>query len=424
MGTRVRGSLALIGTAAAVAVACSPSSAPPATTPPASSVVETLAPVDDGELKLGVLLPLSGAGTEIGSSMRDIIELAVNDINADGGVNDAPITLYIEDEGDEAATAIESLAKLMNQDVDAIVGPASSLIAPQVLPITIAGRVLTCSPTASALSLDTYPDDGLFLRTIPSDSLQAVAVARAIEQTGKPTAAITFVDDGFGRPFAELVSDELGRLSISVLKMQGFDPADTAYEDEAAAVLRTGANVVAVVGDSGAGPRMVESLFDGTAEELEVIVNDAMRVPAAASTYARLAEDDRALLSGVSPQSRIANESLRDRFAQAYPGSRGLYASYAYDCVNLIALAAVASGSTTAQAMASLVESVVELGSPCTTFVACKMGLLADRNINYEGASGVLQMNADGESTRGVFDTFVFDEAGRDHVESSLIVSV
>ncbi|MCU1362167.1 MAG: putative transporter substrate-binding protein, partial [Ilumatobacteraceae bacterium] len=393
--------------------------------------VDSTIPVEDGELQLGVLLPLSGAGTEIGSSMRDAIELAVSEINdpSVGGVNGRPISLYIEDEGDDATTALGSLDKLMGEGVDAIIGPASSLIAPQILPITVAKQVLTCSPTASALSLDAYPDNGLFLRTIPSDSLQAVAIARAIEQTGKPTAAISFIDDSYGRPFAELVADELGRRGISVLSTTGFDPADPIYTDEATTVLDTGAKVVAVIGDASAGPRMVEALFDKSNElpaqdqGVEIIVNDAMRVPTTASTYARLADDDRALLSGVSPQSRITNEALLEKYTSAYPDSRGLFASYAYDCVNLIALAANSSGSTRASTMAEAVVSVADGGTPCATFTACDMFLKADRNINYDGPSLVLQIGENGDPTRGFFDTFVFDDQGRDHVESSQLVT-
>jgi branched-chain amino acid transport system substrate-binding protein len=410
----------------AVAAACSPSSASPpsgpAATAPATSV-ETVVPVEDGVLQLGVLLPLSGAGTEIGTSMRDAIDLAVTEINDAGGVQGRKIMLYVEDEGDEAATAVGSLDKLMLEEVDAIIGPASSIIAPQVLPITIAGDVLTCSPTASGMSLDAYPDEGLFLRTIPSDSLQAKAIARAIEQTGKPTAAIAFIDDAFGRPFAERVSSELTSRAITVLAMEPFAPGDREYSDEAAKVLTTGANAVAVIGDSGAGPRMVEALFDGADEEVEIIINDAMRVPATASTYARLADEDRALLSGVSPQSRIANEALRARFMQAYPDSRGLFATYAYDCVNLIALAANASQSTRATAVSQRVQEIADVGTACITFTACDAGLRADRNINYEGPSGILQISPGGDPTRGVFDRFVFDETGQDRVESSSIIT-
>ncbi len=409
----------------AVAVAaCSPSGATPPTSTVETTTVETAVEFEDGVLQIGVLLPLSGAGTEIGSSMRDAIELAVEEIGEAGGVMNRPISLLVEDEGEDAATALVSLDKLMARGVDAIIGPASSLIAPQILPITIAGDVLTCSPTASAMSLDGYPDSGLFVRTIPSDSLQAIAIARAIEQTGKPTAAITFVDDAFGRPFAEVVSNELDRQGITVVESLGFDPADTEYADEAAIVLATGANVVAVIGDSRAGPRMVESLFDTTDDgEVEIIINDAMRVPATASTYARLADEDRAVLSGVSPQSRIANEALRERFADAYPDSRGLFATYAYDCVNLIALAANASQSTRATTIAQRVPSVADVGTPCATFALCDMGLQADRNINYEGPSGVLQIDSNGDPIRGVFDRFVFDSAGRDEVESSLVMT-
>jgi branched-chain amino acid transport system substrate-binding protein len=413
--------------AACVAVACSPSDSGPATT--TSTVADTIttsAQIEDGVLQLGVLLPLSGAGTEIGGSMRDAVELAVDEINRSGGVNGRDISLFVADEGDTAATALGSLEKLIADDVDAIVGPASSLIALQVLPITTAADVLTCSPTASAMSLDGYPDDGLFLRTIPSDALQAKAIARVIEQTGKPTAAIVFIDDAFGRPFADQVSNELGQRAISVPTIVGFDPADTDYSDQADAILATGASVVAVVGDASSGPRMVEALYDRAGDDagLEVIINDAMRVPAIASTYARLADADRALLSGVSPQSRISNETLRERFMSAYPDSRGLFATYAYDCVNLIALAANASNSTRPTTMAQRVPSIADVGTPCITFEACDMGLRAERNINYDGPSGVLQMGVDGDPTRGVFDVFAFDDSGADVLESTIVVAL
>jgi branched-chain amino acid transport system substrate-binding protein len=253
--------------------------------------------------------------------------------------------------------------------------------------------------------------------------LQAVAIARAIEQTGTPSAAIAFVDDAFGRPFAELVSNDLDRRGIGVLTMEPFDPGDDEYADQAGTVLDTGADVVAIIGDSGAGPRMVEALFDGTDDPIEIIINDAMRVPATASTYARLADEDRASLSGVSPQSRITNEALNERFTRAYPDSRGLYATYAYDCVNLIALAANDSNSTRATTMAQRVPGVADGGTPCITFTACDMDRRNERNINYEGPSGVLQIALNGDPIRGVFDTFVFDENGRDVVESSAVVS-
>ena len=39
--------------------------------------------------------------------------------------------------------------------------------------------LVACSPTAAAMALDDFPDRGLFVRTIPSDSLQAAAIASA-----------------------------------------------------------------------------------------------------------------------------------------------------------------------------------------------------------------------------------------------------
>ena len=62
-------------------------------------------------------------------------------------------------------------------EVDAVVGPTSSLVALGALGDLMAADVLTCSPTASAQALDDYPDRDLFFRTVPSDSLQAAAIA-------------------------------------------------------------------------------------------------------------------------------------------------------------------------------------------------------------------------------------------------------
>ena len=70
----------------------------------------------------------------------------------------------------------------------------------------VSAGILTCSPTASAMALDNYPDSGLFFRTIPSDSLQMVAIAHVAERTGSTSIAIGYLDDAYGRDLAEALS--------------------------------------------------------------------------------------------------------------------------------------------------------------------------------------------------------------------------
>ena len=91
----------------------------------------------------------------------------------------------------------------------------------------LAGGVLTCSPTATALALTTTPDSDLFFRTAPSDSLQAIGLAQLAEQTGARTAAVAFLDDVYGRPLARGHHLRTARTPVEVDDQVPFVPATT-----------------------------------------------------------------------------------------------------------------------------------------------------------------------------------------------------
>ena len=157
------------------------------TTPATTVTPTTEVPNDeDGVLRIGLLLPKSGeAAAIIGQPLIDAAVAAVDAVNAAGGVLGNPVELVTDfDEGSNAASAREAIAGLIDADVDAVVGPASSTIALATLGDLMSAGILTCSPTATALALDDFPDSDLFIRTAPSDSLQAAELAQEAEDTG------------------------------------------------------------------------------------------------------------------------------------------------------------------------------------------------------------------------------------------------
>ena len=149
---------------------------PPTTTP--------VARVDDGVLTIGVLTPQGSANADIGQAIRTAVTLAVDTINKAGGYNGHNVVLRPADEGVAGVGIDPAIAKLLSEQVDAIVGPASSTNALAGLREIVDAGVMACSPTASARLLDDYPDRNLFFRTIPSDSMQALAIAEAVDRTG------------------------------------------------------------------------------------------------------------------------------------------------------------------------------------------------------------------------------------------------
>lgn len=400
--------------------ACTDSPAAPTPEPITVDTTEAVSQVGvDDVLRVGVVLPLTGEGSELGISMAAAIELAISEIDLAGGVKSNQVDVEVVDETTLHNAATPMLAELFDGDIDAMIGPASSVVAARLLPIAVDARVLTCSPTASAMSLDDFPDaDSLFIRTIPSDSLQAKALARQIDGTGATRVVLVYIDDNFGRPFAEIVRDELIALGAVVADFVAFDPADTDFVDEARAIAADEPVAVGVIGDRDAGPRLVQALFGELDDGVEIRINDAMRVPATVSAYRRLAEDALVRLQGVSPRSGIVDPLVAARFGDVGPVRR-YFAANAYDCMNVIALAANASNVIDGESMADQIADVTTGGTSCVSFTACFDQLQAQRSIDYDGPNAELDLGSDGDPISGVFDTFSFDSEGVDQTDLS-----
>ena len=371
----------------------------------------------DGRLVIGALLPLSN--TLLGEPMAAAVETAVDRINAAGGVLDQRVSLVVADEGSSTATASASIQTLLDRDVDAIIGPASSLVALSTLDDIVSAGKVVCSPTASALALDDFPDNDLFFRTVPSDSLQARAIAGAADETGAQRVTIVFVDDAYGRPFADSVEASLASEAIVVVERIAFAHDDDDLSDEAAALADSDSQVLVLLADGEDGTRFLEALDDvDTSGVATIVVNDALRNPTAPQRIQGLDPELRRKVVGLAPQAESGD-------ATAPFDPPGLFAANAYDCANLIALGAVRAGSDAPRDIARQITQVSANGSVCVTFEDCVTAIGSGLQIDYNGPSGVTELLArTGDPSRASFDRFTFDDTGRDVLQRRVIVGL
>jgi branched-chain amino acid transport system substrate-binding protein len=347
------------------------------------------------------------------------VERAVEIVNDEGGVLGSKVRLVIGDEGADASTAATALELMVEQrQVDAIIGPASSRIALSVLDQVVSAGVLSCSPAATSIRLSQFPDQGLFFRTIPSDALQAQALAQLVDQTGLGQVALTYPDDVYGQAFAEAVRSALAALAIEVLADVPYDPQAEVHTEEVAAVLGVNPPVVALIGDNDVGVRMVTELIDAAGSPTPLIVtNDAVRRPAQPALLAALTSAQRARIKGVAPTVLPQSTDLLDQFGLVAGDPSTAFASQAIDCVNLIALAAIQAQSDQPTAVANALNSVSRGGSSCRDFPTCAALLDEGRNIDYDGFEGLVRLDSNGDVTVGRFERFSFDADGIDVVE-------
>jgi branched-chain amino acid transport system substrate-binding protein len=393
-------------------VAAASCSSDKASTPPTviTEPVPLITRADDGVLTIGVLRPLGSAFTDIGQSIGKGAQLAVNDINRAGGFGGNGIKL-IDDEDAQGSGLEASIDKLIGENVDAIVGPASSTDALSGLGEIVDAGVVACSPTASASMLDDFPDNNLFFRTIPSDTLQGAAIAEAVDRTGATQATIVYIDDAYGQAFQSSVSDALERRQIDESEPIAYSNGNESIDGAATKVAAIGAGVVVVIGDATSGPVMLEAI---DAKERTVqpsyVVNDALRRPGASAQP--MPEELASRVTGVSPIAYSTNQNFLAALG-ATPDNPSPFAANAYDCVNLIALAAWSASSTQPIDIASFMPGVSASGTPCMSFAECRDDLVGGSNINYDGPSGSLTLDANGDVINPTFSLFKF-EHGRD----------
>jgi branched-chain amino acid transport system substrate-binding protein len=391
--------LGALAAVALVAAACTGDDDTAATTTTeAATTTTTIQREDDGTLVLGVYLPVTGVGSELGQPMIEAVQDAVGLINEAGGVLGNRVVTVEADEG-----AGTGPGELLEQNVDAIVGPASSLTAlsqlgPALDPVT---GVVVCSPSATALALDGYPDNAFLFRTAPSDSMLMAAIARQVQRTGARTVAVGYLDDPYGRDLNDAFRTEIQARGITVARETEFSGDQPDLSEQADDLLASDPGVIVVLGDSDDGGRLLTALDAADAAAPLVIVNDAIR--GARQTIQALSPEFRERLTGVAALSRGIGEEPRE----------GFFAEHAVDCVNLIALSVVVAESDSPRAFRTNMASVSADGRTCDSFANCAVLLQQGLDIDYDGASGSAALaNTTGDPVQARFEVFGFDANG------------
>ena len=408
----------------AVAASCAPGRSSRAATPTTDvGTTTTVAPAPrrTGPLRLGVLLPAATTDASFGAPLVAAVQLAVDDINDAGGVNGERVIVVRHEEGPDIAATITRLNSMISDDhVDAVVGPASSRSALAAIDVANRNEVSVCSPTARTLTLSAYPNNRYFFRTMPSDELEAKALARALVLAGLPDTTVLYSDDEYGLAMANTMRAALsGTLTVRPIAYQ------TGATDESAPVrdaLSGNPSTLVVIGGSDDGARILAQLTkdESNGRRIPTFVTDAMLRTDLIDKVAPGRPDGLVNVKGVAPSATPLDPAFTARLGSSAVGTN--FAAYAYDCVNLIALAAQNVKAVDPRVFAPIVADVSQIGSPCDSYASCAELIASNRNIDLQGESGALDLRANGDVGSGRFDVFTFDSSGRDVFDSTISI--
>lgn len=203
-------------------------------------------------VKLGFIGGTSGRFADLGTSGRNGVQLAIEMRNLRGGVRGRPVELLLRDDRQDAAVARKALLELKKAGALAVVGPMTSAMAQNIIPLANEQELVLMSGTVST-SLLSGKDD-YFFRVI-GDTARA-ATANALFHTQKLAyRRATLIWDIANRDYAEVWAREYSRSFTSqggkILLQTRFDSQkDKNYGELARALLAPGPQIVVLVCNS------------------------------------------------------------------------------------------------------------------------------------------------------------------------------
>jgi branched-chain amino acid transport system substrate-binding protein len=377
------------------------------------------------DLTIGDSIPLTGDLADFGPPGQKASDLAVsviNQANQQAGV-DNTVKVVHEDNETSPQAAVQAARKLVDSDnASCITGAwASSDTIPTAQSVSIPDGVLQISPASTSDEITSLDDDGLLNRTAPPDSFQGPTLANTMADAmggaqGK-TVNIGARNDSYGTGLAGTFGDAWKELGGTVGQQVIYDPEQPSYDSEAAQITSGNPDAIVIIDFpetfAKVGPALQRTgnwdpskgwFTDGLAsgdvpESVDAQVIDGMRGTAPGS-----------------PDKGEASTAFDDLYTSSDPKDvdRQTFDTQNFDATILCYLAAVAAGSTDGKDMADkLVDVSAPPGTPYTweQLPEAIKALQNGDDIDYQGASGPIDMDAAGDATAGVYDIFTFKGA-------------
>ncbi len=353
------------------------------------------------ELRIGALMPMTGALQAYGESSRNGVELAISEINQAGGVMGEPITLEVSDTQTEPQAGVDAAQRLVSvQGVSAIVGALSSGVTIPVASSVSAVEGVPQISNASTSPVMTDLDDNDFLfRTTPSDAYQGVALASVALSEGVDRVSIIHVNNDYGEGLAESFSAAFESAGGTVVATTGYEKGQASYRGELGQI-SSGESHLLLIGYPENGQTILRQALEGGFFS-QFIFTDGMKSPVIIENLGAQFLNGS---FGTAAEARDDTDAAQ-HFQSAYEAAYGEvppvpYIDTAYDAVYSIALAAAAGESTDP---VSIRDNLRVINDPDGEVIgpgefARAVELLeAGAAINYQGASGSVDFDANGD---------------------------
>lgn len=297
-------------------------------------------------IKIGAILPLTGPVSSYGNAVSNGIKLAVDEINAKGGVLGKQVeVIYKDDQGDSDKTkaAFEQLAS--DGNVTSIIGAVTSKSSLAITGEAQAKHIVMISPTSTNDAV-TNAGDYIF-RACYNDSYQGEVVANfAVNNLKVKRAAVLYdANNTYCKDLSKKFIDTLGTLGAEVVANESYNTGDKDLSTQIKKIKASNPDVIFVPDYSNVIPDIAKQ-----------IKNNGISAPLlGADGWDGVTDNGGDELVGSYYSNHFsadANDPLVKVFVKVYQNKYNsvpnAFAALGYDSFNILAQAIQSAGSTEA----------------------------------------------------------------------------
>ena len=201
----------------------------PAASTQAPAEAGTDAPAEAGSFYFGGVGPITGDAAIYGQAVMNGCQIAVDEINAAGGVNGAQIQFKFEDDVADGETAVNAYNSLMDWGMQVLVGPVTTGSAISVSAKVYEERVFALTPSASSPDVTAGKDNMFQLCFTDPNQGSGSAVYMGANMPGAKVAVIYRNDDAYSQGIRDTFVTEAANQGIEVV-YEGTFTKDTATD--------------------------------------------------------------------------------------------------------------------------------------------------------------------------------------------------
>ena len=202
-------------------------------------------------ISVGLLAPLTGASAQTAEQVKNVVEMRVAQVNADGGVDGKDLEVKVYDTKLDPAVATQQAQRAISQDkVAALIGPWTSTEVLAAGEVAERAKMVTITYSAAAEAI-TDGKEYVF-RTSPLTGDLATAMMRLGQRSGAATGALLYDNSSFGLGAKDPIEAAAEAEGFDLLNSVEYPVGASDVSSQVAAIAKDKPAAVFIAGAAGA----------------------------------------------------------------------------------------------------------------------------------------------------------------------------